>query len=147
MNNLGSDLSGQQYGPGKPSRRKVLHLLAAKLGFIALLAQGAPAMAAEIKVMAGVAMTGVIGDPRQSQALLGAYQNMAKNVVQQVTVNGIDLEGFYSWFEKAEHELTSDKDSEPVFSVRDGILRISGKRSGGLSTSESKFLRTLQGVA
>ena len=62
MNNLGSDLSGQQYGPGKPSRRKVLHLLAAKLGFIALLAQGAPAMAAEVKVMAGVAMTGVIGE-------------------------------------------------------------------------------------
>ena len=62
MNNLVSDLSGQEYGPGKPSRRKFLHPLAAKFGFIALLAQGVAANAAEVKVMAGAAMPGVIGE-------------------------------------------------------------------------------------
>lgn len=58
MNNLVSPVTGQEYGPGKPSRRKFLHLLAAKFGFIALLAQGAPAMAAEVKVLAGAALRG-----------------------------------------------------------------------------------------
>jgi molybdate transport system substrate-binding protein len=62
MNNLVSHLSGQEYGPGKPSRRKFLHLLAAKFAFIALFAQGVAANAAEVKVMAGVAMIGVIGE-------------------------------------------------------------------------------------
>src|SRR5262245_41268284 len=36
--------------------------LAVKLGLIALLAQGAPAMAAEVKVMAGAAMSGAFGE-------------------------------------------------------------------------------------
>ena len=62
MNNLVSHLSGQEHGPGKPSRRKFLHLLAAKFGFIALLAQGVAANAAEVKVMAGAAMTGAFGE-------------------------------------------------------------------------------------
>ena len=62
MNNLVSHLAGQEYGPGRPSRRKFLHLLAAKFGFIALLAQGVAANAAEVKVMAGAAMTGVFGE-------------------------------------------------------------------------------------
>ena len=62
MNNLVSHLSGQEYGPGKSSRRKLLHLLAANFGFIALFAQGAAANAAEVKVIAGVALTGVIGE-------------------------------------------------------------------------------------
>ena len=62
MNNLVSHLSGQEYGPGKPSRRKLPHLLAAKFGFIALLAQGVAANAAEIRVMAGAVMPGVIGE-------------------------------------------------------------------------------------
>ena len=35
---------------------------AARLGFIALLGQGVAAMAAEVKVMAGAAMPGVIGE-------------------------------------------------------------------------------------
>ena len=61
MNNLVSQLSGQEYGPGKRSRRKFLHPLAAIFGF-ALLGQGVAANAAEVKVMAGVAMTGVIGE-------------------------------------------------------------------------------------
>jgi molybdate transport system substrate-binding protein len=61
MNNLVSELSGQEYGPGKRSRRKFLHPLAAIFGF-ALLGQGVAANAAEVKVMAGVAMTGVIGE-------------------------------------------------------------------------------------
>jgi molybdate transport system substrate-binding protein len=47
---------------GKPSRRKFPHLFAAKLGFIALLAQGVAANAAEVKVMAGVAMRDVIAE-------------------------------------------------------------------------------------
>ncbi len=62
MNNLVSHLSGHEYGAGKPSRRKLLHLLAAKFGFIALLAQGVAANAAEIRVMAGAVMPGVIGE-------------------------------------------------------------------------------------
>lgn len=62
MNNLSSDLSGRRYGPGKFSRRKVLHLLAAKLGFIVLLAQGVAANAAEVKVMAGAGMRGAFGE-------------------------------------------------------------------------------------
>jgi molybdate transport system substrate-binding protein len=62
MNDLASHLSGQEYGPGKPSRRKFLDLLAAIFGFIALVGQGVAAMAAEVKVMAGVAMSGVIGE-------------------------------------------------------------------------------------
>ena len=62
MNNLVRHLSGEEYGPGKPSRRKLLHLLAAKFAFIALLAQGVAANAAEVKVMAGVAMTGVFAE-------------------------------------------------------------------------------------
>jgi molybdate transport system substrate-binding protein len=61
MNNHVSELSGQEYGPGKRSRRKFLHPLAAIFGF-ALLGQGVAANAAEVKVMAGVAMTGVIGE-------------------------------------------------------------------------------------
>jgi heterokaryon incompatibility protein Het-C len=35
------------------------------------------------------AMTSVIADPLQSQALLTAYQNTARNVVQQITANGL----------------------------------------------------------
>jgi molybdate transport system substrate-binding protein len=62
MDNLVSHLAGQERGPGKPSRRKFLLLLAAKFGFIALLAQGVAAMAAEVKVMAGAAMRGAFGE-------------------------------------------------------------------------------------
>jgi len=60
--NLASHLSGQEYGPGKASRRKFLHLLAVKFGFIALLGQGVAATAAEVKVMAGAVMPGTIGE-------------------------------------------------------------------------------------
>src|SRR5688572_28086586 len=62
MNNLARHLYGQAHRPGKPSRRKFPHLLAAKFAFIALFAQGVAANAAEVKVMAGVAMAGVIGE-------------------------------------------------------------------------------------
>ena len=62
MDNLVSHLAGQEHGPGKPSRRKFLHLLAAKFGFIALLAQGVAANAAEVKVMAGAGMRGAFGE-------------------------------------------------------------------------------------
>ena len=62
MNNLVSHLSGQEYGPGNPSRRKILHLLAAKFGVIALLAQGVAANAAEVKVLAGAVMPGVFAE-------------------------------------------------------------------------------------
>jgi molybdate transport system substrate-binding protein len=62
VKNLVSHLAGQEYGRGRPSRRKFLHLLAAKFGFIALLAQGAPAMAAEVKVLAGAVMPGVFAE-------------------------------------------------------------------------------------
>jgi molybdate transport system substrate-binding protein len=64
VNNLVSHLSGQEYAPGKPSRRKFLHLLAAAatFGFIALLAQGVAANAAEVKVLAGAVMPGVFAE-------------------------------------------------------------------------------------
>ncbi len=62
MDNLVSHLAGQAHVPGKPFRRKFLLLLAAKFGFIALLAQGGAAMAAEAKVMAGAAMRGAFGE-------------------------------------------------------------------------------------
>ena len=62
MKNLVSHLAGQEYGPGRPSRRKFLHLLAAKFGFIALLAQGVAANAAEVKVLAGAVMPGVFAE-------------------------------------------------------------------------------------
>ena len=62
MNNLVRHLSGQEHGSGRPSRRKFLHLLAAKFAFIALLAQGVAANAAEVKVMAGAAMRGAFGE-------------------------------------------------------------------------------------
>ena len=62
MNNLVSHLSGQEYGPGKSSRRKFLHSARRKIRVLALLAQGAAANAAEVKVIAGVALTGVIGE-------------------------------------------------------------------------------------
>jgi molybdate transport system substrate-binding protein len=58
MNNLVCHLSGQEHGSGRPSRRKVPHLLAAKFAFIALLGQGVAANAAEVKVMAGAGMRG-----------------------------------------------------------------------------------------
>lgn len=59
MKNLVRDLSGPERRPGKPSRRKFPHLLAASFAFIALLAQGVAADAADVKVLAGAAMTGV----------------------------------------------------------------------------------------
>src|SRR5262245_59898423 len=59
MSSLVSHLSGQEYGPGKRPGRK---LLAAKFGFIALLAQGVVANAAEVKVLAGAVMPGTIGE-------------------------------------------------------------------------------------
>jgi molybdate transport system substrate-binding protein len=59
MKNLVRDLSGPEHRPGKPSRRKFPHLLAANFAFIALLAQGVAADAADVKVLAGAAMTGV----------------------------------------------------------------------------------------
>jgi molybdate transport system substrate-binding protein len=62
MNDLASHLSGQEYGPGKPSRRKFLDLLAAIFGFIALVGQGVAANAAEVKVLAGAVMPGVFGE-------------------------------------------------------------------------------------
>jgi len=62
VKNLVSHLAGQEYGPGRPSRRKFLHLLAAKFGFIALLAQGVAANAAEVKVLAGAVMPGVFAE-------------------------------------------------------------------------------------
>ena len=62
MKNIVSHLAGQEYGPGRPSRRKFLHLLAAKFGFIALLAQGVAANAAEVKVLAGAVMPGVFAE-------------------------------------------------------------------------------------
>ena len=62
MDNLVSHLAGQEHGPGKPSRRKFLLLLAATFGFIALLAQGVVANAAEVKVMAGAGMRGAFGE-------------------------------------------------------------------------------------
>ena len=62
MDNLVSHLAGQEHGPGKPSLRKFLLLLAAKFGFIALLAQGVAANAAEVKVLAGAAMRGAFGE-------------------------------------------------------------------------------------
>jgi molybdate transport system substrate-binding protein len=62
VKNLVSHLAGQERGPGRPSRRKFLHLLAAKFGFIALLAQGVAANAAEVKVLAGAAMRGAFGE-------------------------------------------------------------------------------------
>ena len=58
MNNLVSFLAGQAFGPGKPSRRKFLYLLA-KFAFIALLGQGVAANAADVKVWAGAVMPGV----------------------------------------------------------------------------------------
>jgi molybdate transport system substrate-binding protein len=62
VKNLVSHLAGQEYGPGRPSRRKLLHLLAAKFGFIALLAQGVAANATEVKVLAGAVMPGVFAE-------------------------------------------------------------------------------------
>src|SRR6476659_5478003 len=62
VKNLVSHLAGQERGPGKPSWRKFLLLLAAKFGFIALLAQGVAANAAEVKVLAGAAMRGAFGE-------------------------------------------------------------------------------------
>jgi molybdate transport system substrate-binding protein len=62
VKNLVSHLAGQEYGPGRPSRRKFLHLLAVKFGFIALLAQGVAANAAEVKVLAGAVMPGVFAE-------------------------------------------------------------------------------------
>jgi molybdate transport system substrate-binding protein len=62
VKNIVSHLAGQEYGPGRPSRRKFLHLLAAKFGFIALLAQGVAANAAEVKVLAGAVMPGVFAE-------------------------------------------------------------------------------------
>jgi molybdate transport system substrate-binding protein len=59
MKNLVRDLSGPEHRPGKPSRRQFPHLLAANFAFIALLAQGVAADAADVKVLAGAAMTGV----------------------------------------------------------------------------------------
>jgi len=61
MNNRVSHLAGQEYGPGKRSRRKFLHPLAAIFGF-ALLGQGVAANAAEVKVMSGAAMRGAFGE-------------------------------------------------------------------------------------
>lgn len=62
MNNLVRRLSGQEHGTGRLSRRKVLHMLAVKVAFIALLAQTAAATAAEVKVMSGAAMRGAFGE-------------------------------------------------------------------------------------
>lgn len=45
--------------------------------------------------------------------------------------NGKDLSGFYSWLVGSEHE-----DPKQVFSVRDGLLRISGDGLGCLITKE-----------
>jgi molybdate transport system substrate-binding protein len=54
--------AGKEYGPGSPFRRKLLLLLAAKIGLVALLAQGVAANAAEVKIMAGAAMRGAFGE-------------------------------------------------------------------------------------
>src|SRR5436190_1371623 len=62
MNNRVSHLAGQKHGPGKPAPRNLPHLLAAKFAFIALLAQGVAANAAEVKVMAGAGMRGAFGE-------------------------------------------------------------------------------------
>jgi molybdate transport system substrate-binding protein len=62
MDNLVSHLAGQDHGPGKPSQRKFLLRLAARFGFIALLAQGVAANAAEVKVLAGAGMRGTFGE-------------------------------------------------------------------------------------
>jgi molybdate transport system substrate-binding protein len=62
MDNLVSHLARQEHGRGKPFRRKLLLLLAAKFTFIALLAQGVAANAADVKVLAGAAMRGAFGE-------------------------------------------------------------------------------------
>ena len=62
MDNPVSHLAGQARGPGKSSRRKLLLPLAAKFGFIVLLAHGVAANAADVKVLAGAAMRGVFGE-------------------------------------------------------------------------------------
>jgi molybdate transport system substrate-binding protein len=55
-------LAGQGHGRGGPSRRESLLLLAARFGFIALLAQGVAANAAEVKVLSGAAMRATFGE-------------------------------------------------------------------------------------
>lgn len=62
MDDLVSQLAGQAHGPGKPSRRKIMLPLAASFGFIALLAQGVAANAADVKVMSGAGMRGAFGE-------------------------------------------------------------------------------------
>jgi molybdate transport system substrate-binding protein len=62
VKNLSSHCAGKEHRRGRPFRRKYLHLLAAKFGLIALLAQGVDANAAEVKVMAGAAMRGAFGE-------------------------------------------------------------------------------------
>jgi molybdate transport system substrate-binding protein len=62
MKNLVCDLSGPEHRPGKPSRRKFPYLLTANFAFIALLAQGFAANAAEVKVWAGAVMPGVFAE-------------------------------------------------------------------------------------
>lgn len=62
VNNCDSHLSGQERSSGRTPRRKFPHLLAAKFAFIALLAQGVAADAADVKVMAGAAMRGAFGE-------------------------------------------------------------------------------------
>ena len=57
-----SHRAGKEYGTGRPLRRKFFHLLAANLGFIALLTQCVDANAAEVKVMAGAAMRGAFAE-------------------------------------------------------------------------------------
>lgn len=62
VKNLVGHRAGKEYSPGRPFRRKLLLLLAAKIGLVALLAQGVAANAAEVKVMAGAAMRGAFGE-------------------------------------------------------------------------------------
>lgn len=46
--------------------------------------------------------------------------------------NGRDLDGWYTWLRESHYE-----DPKKVFSVKDGILRVSGEEWGGLATRKS----------
>jgi Domain of Unknown Function (DUF1080) len=66
--------------------------------------------------------------------------------------NGLTLDGFYTWFDTTEKTRAKDKgkdkdqekdkdkeqekenDTEPMFTVSDGVLHATGKRRGGLTT-------------
>jgi hypothetical protein len=65
-------------------------------------------------------------------AITGAAQIPISPRERVPLFNGRDLTGFYTWLRSSRYE-----DPRRVFSVRDGLLRITGEDWGGLTTKDS----------